>query len=89
MQNLIYHHSSRDMYEIADESVQLIITKPRFPMFKKWDDYYPELDFNAQHSFLGEIWKECYRVLSEGGICCVLMSDVTRSMNKQFECFPN
>jgi len=89
MQNLTYHHSSKDMYELADESVHLVITKPRFPMFKKWDDYYPELNFDVQHEFLKKTWKECYRILVEGGICCVLMSDITRSINKRFECFPN
>jgi len=77
------------MYEIADESTHLIITKPRFPMFKKWDSYYQNLDFEAQHEYLKSTWKECYRILVNGGICCIIMSDITRNINKDFVCYPN
>lgn len=77
------------MYELGDNSVHLIITKPRFPMLQKWDSYYPEIDFEKQHRFLKQTWQECYRILIDGGICCISVADVTRNINKRFECYPN
>jgi len=87
--NVIYHHSGTRMKEIDDNSVHLVVTKPRFPMYKKWDRFYKNVDFDKQHAFLKKAWKESYRILVEGGICCIVMSDITRSINKVFQCYPN
>ena len=85
----IYKKSSVNMSEVEDGSVQLVVTSPPYPMIKKWDELFGSVDFYAQHSILGEVWSECYRVLMEGGIACINMGDATRSIDKNFCCYPN
>lgn len=59
-------------------------------MIKKWDNLFKEVDFDKQHEELNLVWKECYRVLIEGGIACINIGDATRSIKgKGFQCFPN
>ena len=91
---MIYHHSSIDMLELADESVQCVITSPPYPMIKKWDGCWISQgagyeNFENQHALLGHIWKECYRILIPGGIACINIGDATRSLNSNFKCYPN
>lgn len=77
------------MHEIADESVHLIITSPPYPMIEKWDDLFGCVDFNKQHKVLDGVWEECKRILVPGGICCINIGDATRTIDKNFECYPN
>jgi len=69
-------------------------------MIAKWDELelfvkgreefiIDKIDFGAQHSRLLRIWEECKRVLVEGGIACINIGDATRSINKEFCCYPN
>ena len=84
----VYYKSSEDMHEIKDGETSLIVTSPPYPMIKKWD-YLFGADFNEIHKKLIPIWKECYRILCEGGIACINIGDATRSINKEFTCWPN
>jgi len=84
-----YNRSSKDMEEIKDESVQLIVTSPPYPMIKKWDDLFKTDNFGIQHYYLNETWKECNRVLSDGGMLCVNIGDATRKGDDGFQCWPN
>lgn len=86
---MIHYHSSEEMYEVKDKSVHLIVTSPPYPMIKKWDELYEKVDFEYQHRILDKVWSECYRVLIDGGICCVNIGDATRSIAGNFQCFPN
>jgi len=97
---LIYNHSSEAMHEVENESVHLVVTSPPYPMIAKWDELelfvkgreefiIDKIDFGAQHSRLLRIWEECKRVLVEGGIACINIGDATRSINKEFCCYPN
>jgi len=86
---IFYNKDSSDMSELEDESIHLIVTSPMYPMIKKWDDMFGIVDFNKQHNILLKVWKECYRVLIDGGIFCVNIGDATRSIDKDFQCFPN
>jgi DNA modification methylase len=45
--------------------------------------------YETMHEELGIVWKECYRVLCEGGIACINIGDATRSINGRFRLFPN
>lgn len=85
----IYNKSSQTMNELDDNSVDLVVTSPPYPMIKKWDELFGTLDFYDQHQYLFGTWKECFRVLKDGGIACINMGDATRSINKQFKCYPN
>jgi len=85
----MYIKSSGDMCELEDESVHLIITSPPYPMIKKWDEMFGNVDFDYQHKKLMYSWVECKRVLVEGGMMCINIGDATRSINGQFQCYPN
>ena len=45
--------------------------------------------YDRMHSVLLPVLKECYRVLIEGGICCVNIGDAVRSICDRFRLFPN
>jgi site-specific DNA-methyltransferase (cytosine-N4-specific) len=80
------------MPDISDESVQLIVTSPPYPMIEIWDDLFSEMgcpDFNTMHAYLAQVWKECYRVLIDGGIACINIGDALRKIEGTFQLFPN
>lgn len=83
---------SRHMDEIKDREVHLIVTSPPYPMIKIWDDLFKSLGcktYDEMHDYLSEVWKECYRVLADGGIACINIGDATRKVNGIFRLFPN
>lgn len=86
---MVYNHSSEAMNEISDSSIHLIVTSPPYPMIAKWDELFEKVDFEYQHSILDKVWKECYRILVDGGIACINIGDATRKVNNNFQCFPN
>jgi DNA modification methylase len=45
--------------------------------------------FELMHMVLDEVWKECDRVLHDGGIACINIGDATRTIGKKFQLFPN
>ena len=62
--NAIHCHTSEDMHHLADESVHLIVTSPPYNVGMEYEDV---LGLDEYLSFLRRIWKECYRVLIDGG----------------------
>ena len=86
---MIYNHSSDHMPEIQDRSVHCIVTSPPYPMIEKWDVLFGTQDWEEQHDILNKTWKECDRVLIDGGIFCINIGDATRTVNKTFCCYPN
>ena len=110
-QHKIILGSSQQMPELADSSVQLMVTSPPYPMIKMWDSLFAEADpkiaelwrkleadgqeetvgqiYDAMHDYLGEVWRETYRVLVDGGIACINIGDATRTVNGKFRLFPN
>ena len=97
---MIYYHSSECMPELEDESVQLVITSPPYPMIQKWDEVFhlqkegvdlpiDKTCFIWMNDILNYTWKECYRVLIDGGIACINIGDATRTTNNEFICYPN
>ena len=69
---------SRSLNQIKDKSVQLIITSPPYWQLK---DYGTEdqIGFNDSYEAyinnLNLVWKECYRVLSDGCRLCINIGD--------------
>jgi site-specific DNA-methyltransferase (cytosine-N4-specific) len=83
---------SRNMAEIPDASVQLVVTSPPYPMIEFWDDLFLRMGcetFDDRHRYLTEVWKECYRVLVDGGIACINVGDALRKLDDEFQLFPN
>ena len=100
----IYFKNSADMSEIASSSIDLIITSPPYPMIEMWDLLFSSLNkdigqalqegdgnlaFNLMHNELDKIWNETARVLKQGGFACINIGDATRTINKNFQLFPN
>lgn len=45
--------------------------------------------YDAMHENLAKVWQETYRVLVDGGIACINIGDATRTVNGNFQLFPN
>jgi len=83
---------SRNMSELEQNQVHLIVTSPPYPMIEMWDSLFNNLGcktYEEMHEHLSEVWKECYRVLVDGGIACINIGDATRKVNGTFRLFPN
>ncbi|EMA02244.1 CTAG modification methylase / site-specific DNA-methyltransferase (cytosine-N4-specific) [Haloferax mediterranei ATCC 33500] len=89
---------------LADESVDLVVTSPPYPMIEMWDSLFSARDeavsdaldsgdgdaaFEAMHEQLDAVWDEVERVLAPGGIACVNVGDATRSLGGSFQQYPN
>jgi DNA modification methylase len=99
----IHVGDARDM-DVADGSVDLVVTSPPYPMIELWDDLFVDLApaagealgagdgsaaFEAMHGVLDSVWAECARVLAPGGIACINVGDATRTVDGGFQVYPN
>ena len=99
-----FFHNSNNMKELKDNSVNLIVTSPPYPMIEMWDDIMgkqniaiskiqikqkPNEVFELMHQELDKVWKECFRVLAEGGFLCINVGDATRTVNGNFKLYDN
>ncbi len=72
---------SREMPEMPDESVQLVVTSPPYANLKHYEPDNPDQlgDIDDYEKFLDEldkVWAECARVLVPGGRVCCVVGDV-------------
>lgn len=96
--------SANSMTAIADNSVQLTVTSPPYPMIQMWDDVFARqnkeienalLDgdgdraFELMHNELDSIWQEVYRVTAPGGMICINIGDATRTIDSNFKLYSN
>jgi len=69
---------SRNMEEIRDESIHLIITSPPYWQLKDYGEK-RQIGFNDSYeeyiNNLNLVWKECYRVLHKGCRLCINIGD--------------
>lgn len=92
------------MNNTPDESVNLVVTSPPYPMIEMWDNIMsrqndkiaeafntntPKKAFEFMHLELDQIWSECYRVLKNGSFLCINIGDATRTINKEFSLYQN
>lgn len=92
------------MSHIKDASVNLVVTSPPYPMIEMWDEIMMEQEpkirdafemqeyfkaYELMHVELDKIWKECDRVIKDGGMVCINIGDATRTMDKNFALYPN
>lgn len=100
----IFFSDARHMDETQDQSVDLIVTSPPYPMIEMWDSLFSGQDpairrhlakgsgdraFEGMHRILDDIWKECFRVLKPGGFACINIGDAVRTVNGNFSLYPN
>ena len=95
---------AREMRELKNESVDLMITSPPYPMIQMWDEMFGEQNskitkalkendgekaFELMHKELDKVWKETFRVLKDGGIACINIGDATRTLRDIFQIYTN
>jgi site-specific DNA-methyltransferase (adenine-specific) len=82
------HHTlilgdSRDMSQLADERVHLVITSPPYWTLKRYRDCPGQLghiqDYDHFLDELDKVWHQCYRVLVPGGRLICVVGDVCLS----------
>ena len=77
---------ARQMAQVDNESVALVVTSPPYWTLKKYPDHPAQLgdlgDYELFQKELARVWDECYRVLLPGGRLCVNVGDVTLSRRK-------
>jgi DNA modification methylase len=71
---------ARDLSWLPDASVHLVVTSPPYWVLKKYEDRDGQLgDVAVYETFLDEldkVWRECARLLVEGGRICCVVGDV-------------
>ena len=77
---------SRNMRELKDGSIQLIVTSPPYFNVKRYGDGKDNIgSIDAFSDYLNEmrsVFSECYRVLEDGRYLCVNISDVISNKKK-------
>jgi len=99
----IYVKNSGKMGELEDNSVDLVVTSPPYPMIAMWDELFSAIDsdigrslkedgkaaFELMHKELDKTWTELKRVVKSGGIVCINIGDATRTIGGSFKVYPN
>jgi modification methylase len=96
--------SAVDLPAIADDSVELVVTSPPYPMIEMWDAGFVAQDpgigerlaaadgpggWARMHALLDAVWDECARVLRPGGFLCINIGDATRTIGGDFRLYTN
>ncbi len=95
---------SRRMEKIKDQSVDLVVTSPPYPMIAMWDESFARqshavrkalgerdggLAFEAMHRVLDPVWNAVVQKLKPGGFACINIGDATRQLGANFMLYPN
>ena len=96
--------AAQNMQQIENNSIELVVTSPPYPMIEMWDNIISEQNpeiktalgnsnglfaFELMHKELDKIWAEVERVLIPGGFACINIGDATRTINGDFQLYPN
>jgi len=96
--------NANNMEKIEDETIDLMVTSPPYPMIEMWDEIFSKQNplikkalnneegnraFELMNQELDNIWKEVYRVLKTGGFACINIGDATRKIGKEFKLYMN
>lgn len=77
---------ARHLSYIADGSVHLVVTSPPYWTLKRYRDHPDQLghveDYETFIEELGQVWRECFRVLVPGGRLVCVVGDVCLSRRK-------
>lgn len=100
----VFVGDAREMAQIDDNAVELVVTSPPYPMIDMWDDLFAKLRpdaraaldeghgdvaFQLMHEELDKVWAEVSRVMVPGGIACINIGDATRKVDGSFQVYPN
>ncbi len=97
-------HDAFQPMAIEEQSVDLVVTSPPYPMVEMWDEMLGKYDKNIEtalldgmgmdafeymHRLLDRCWTSCYRVLKPGGFACINIGDATRTIDGRFRLYSN
>ncbi len=100
----IFFSNSRKMKEVEDNSIDLVVSSPPYPLIELWDEMFSTLNpeiknalinnqgllvFELMHKELDKVWEEIFKVLKDGGIACINIGDATRKIGDDFQLYPN
>ena len=100
----LYFADSRKLDFIQDNSVDLVMTSPPYPMIEMWDEMFFNQNqeiktqfqnnngnemFDLMHNELNKVWKELNRVVKTGGFIIINIGDATRTINNHFQLYSN
>ena len=68
---------------IPEKSIHLIITSPPYNLRVKYESHLDELPYSDYLKWMKSIWKECFRVLLDGGRLCINIGE-----NKRKDIYP-
>jgi modification methylase len=100
----VFFADARRMSAVADESIDLVVTSPPYPMIAMWDDIFCLADpkvgaaldqgdgnraFELMHRRLDLVWDELFRVVKTGGLVCINIGDAVRTIKDRFTLYPN
>jgi len=100
----LYFADAGKMKAVTDQSIDLVVTSPPYPMIEMWDDTFAGQSkkvaaalgdregnqaFEAMHQVLDRVWDEVVRVLKPGGFACINIGDATRTIGERFKLYPN
>jgi len=98
---IIFGNSS-NMKEVNDQSIDMMITSPPYPMIEMWDEIFSlqnpairealknedgNCAFELMNQELDKVWKEVYRVLKNGGFACINIGNATRKIGDEFKLY--
>src|SRR5581483_12492589 len=67
----LVHGDARAASELAESSVQLVVTSPPYWTLKRYNDHEQQMghvdDYDQFMSGLDQVWRNCYRALVPGG----------------------
>ena len=73
--NQVFHKDSRDLSELPNNSVHLMVTSPPYNVGKDYDE---DLSLDEYRALLREVFAEVFRVLVPGGRACVNVANIGR-----------
>lgn len=100
----LYFADSRKLDFIQDNSIDLVMTSPPYPMIEMWDEMFFNQNkeiktqfqnnngnemFDLMHNELDKVWKELNRVVKKGGFVVINIGDATRTINNHFQLYSN
>ena len=100
----IYTEAAQKMSKVGDDSVELVVTSPPYPMIEMWDEIMsaqnPKIAdalkadngnaaFELMHKELDKVWAEVCRVVAPGGFVCINIGDATRTIGGEFALYSN
>jgi len=102
--HILVNGDARRMSSVADNSVNIVVTSPPYPMIAMWDALFASQSslvrqalllqdgpaaFEAMNKVLDQVWDECFRVLFDGSFLCINIGDATRTLGDSFRLYAN